>query len=198
MPLTSSAAVPYALRALDRCLPPDLPAGAAAGGERGSAAARRQAHQRLGPPARLRRPDRLVRHRGRRVLRADRSRRRAEPPARPAPVHLGAGRRLPRRRQRPARPAVDRVRAADHRRRLADPHLLDRLHGARPRPAAVLRRAQPVRRRDAAARPRRQLPAALRRLGGRRSRVVPADRLLVAQAERRGRGEEGVPRQPGR
>ena len=32
----------------------------------------------------------------------------------------------------PARPAVDLLRAADHRCRLADPHLLDRLHGARP------------------------------------------------------------------
>ncbi len=32
-----------------------------------------------------------------------------------------------------ARPAVAVLRPADHRRRLADPHLLDRLHGARPR-----------------------------------------------------------------
>ena len=31
------------------------------------------------------------------------------------------------------RPAVDLLRAADHRCRIADPHLLDRLHGARPR-----------------------------------------------------------------
>ena len=47
--------------------------------------------------------------------------------------------------------------AAHHRRRLADPHLLDRLHGARPRPAPLLRLPQPVRRRDAPAGPRRQL-----------------------------------------
>ena len=98
---------------------------------------------------------------------------------RPAPLHLD---------RRSARFHVDVgllldqlsivLRAADHRRRHADPHLLDRLHGARPGPAPVLRLPQPVRRGDAAARPGRQLPAALRRLGGRRSRVVPADRVL--------------------
>ena len=43
-------------------------------------------------------------------------------------------------------------------RRHPDPRLLRRLHGARPRPPAVLRLPQPVRRRDAAARPGRQLP----------------------------------------
>ena len=41
---------------------------------------------------------------------------------------------------------------------------------------------EPVRRGDAAARARRQLPRAVRRLGGRRPRVVPADRVLVLQA----------------
>ena len=59
---------------------------------------------------------------------------------------------------------------------VADPHLLGRLHGARPEPAPVLRLPQPVRRGDAAAGAGRQLPAALRRLGGRRPGVVPADR----------------------
>ena len=39
---------------------------------------------------------------------------------------------------------------------------------------------------------------AVRRLGGRRSGVVPADRLLAVQADRRDRGQEGVHRQPGR
>jgi hypothetical protein len=43
-------------------------------------------------------------------------------------------------------------------RRLADPRLLDGLHGARPRPAAVLRLPQPVRRGHAPAGARRQLP----------------------------------------
>ena len=50
-------------------------------------------------------------------------------------------------------------------------------------PAPLLRLPQPVRRLDAAAGAGRQLPAALRRLGGRRSGVVPAHRLLVLQAE---------------
>ena len=39
---------------------------------------------------------------------------------------------------------------------------------------------------------------AVRRLGGRRPGVVPADRLLAAQALRGGRRQEGVRRQPGR
>ena len=53
---------------------------------------------------------------------------------------------------------------------------------ARSRAAAVLRLPQPVHRGDAAAGARRQLPGALRRLGGRGPGVLPADRLLVAQA----------------
>ncbi len=38
----------------------------------------------------------------------------------------------------------------------------------------------------------------VRRLGGRRPRVVPADRLLAVQARGGDRGQEGVHRQPGR
>ena len=45
---------------------------------------------------------------------------------------------------------------------------------------------QPVRRRDAAAGARRQLPRPLHRLGGRRPGVLPADRVLVPQAQRGG------------
>ena len=66
------------------------------------------------------------------------------------------------------------------------------------RPPPLLRLSEPVPRGDAAAGPRRQLPAAVRRLGGRRSGVVPADRLLAAQAQRGDRGQEGVPGQPRR
>ena len=100
---------------------------------------------------------------------------------------------------RPAlRPAVGAVPAADHRRRLADPRLLDRLHGARPAPAPLLRLPQPVRRRDADAGARGQLPRPVPRLGGRRPGVVPADRLLAAQALRRRGRQEGVRHQPGR
>ena len=43
-----------------------------------------------------------------------------------------------------------------------------------------------------------QLPRAVPRLGGRRPGVVPADRLLAAQAVGRGRRQEGVRHQPGR
>ena len=47
------------------------------------------------------------------------------------------------------RPAVRAVPAADHGSRWADPHLLDRLHGARRAPASILRLPQPVRGGDA-------------------------------------------------
>ena len=62
----------------------------------------------------------------------------------------------------------------------------------------VLRLPEPVRRGDAAAGPRQQLRRALRRLGGRRSRVLPADRLLVHPPGRGHGGQEGVHHEPGR
>ena len=83
------------------------------------------------------------------------------------------------------RPAGADVRPAHHRRRLADPHLLRRLHGPRPAPAPFFALLQPVRRGDAAARPGQQLPRPLRGLGGRRPGVVPADRLLLRPARSR-------------
>ncbi len=43
-----------------------------------------------------------------------------------------------------------------------------------------------------------QLPRAVRRLGGRRPRLVPAHRVLAVQAGRGGRGQEGLHRQPRR
>ena len=102
-------------------------------------------------------------------------------------------------RVRPAgRPAVHPVRAADHRRRVADPRLLDRLHGPRRPSPPVLRLPQPVHRRHADAGAGEQLPGAVPRLGGRRSGVVPADLLLGAQALGRGRRQQGVHRQPRR
>ena len=75
-------------------------------------------------------PRRLVRVRRARVLRL------LGQAARPAPTTSTCitwipVARLQRRRRPPHRPAVDHLRAADHRGRLADPHLLDRLHGAR-------------------------------------------------------------------
>ena len=67
---------------------------------------------------------------------------------------------------------------------VARPHLLDRLHGARPAPAAVLRLPVAVHLRDAGAGDRRQPRPALLRLGGRGSRLLSAHRLLVQAARR--------------
>ena len=50
--------------------------------------------------------------------------------------------------------------------RAAGPRLLDRLHGRRPRPVALLRLPEPLHVQHAAADPGRQLPDAVRRLGG--------------------------------
>ncbi len=80
----------------------------------------------------------------------------------------------------------------------ADPPLLGLLHGVRPRLHALLRLPELLRLLDAAARPGRQLRAADRRLGVRRRRVLPADRLLVpAHDGHRGR-HQGVRDQRGR
>ena len=73
-----------------------------------------------------------------------------------------------------------------HRHRVAHSHLLDRLHargerlGVRP----LLLVPEPVCRVHARARPRRELPRDVRRLGGRRPLLVPADRLLVPEDRR--------------
>ena len=66
----------------------------------------------------------------------------------------------------------------------ARPPLLDRLHGGRPVPAALLRLSVAVHLRHADAGDGRQPRAAVLRLGGRRPRVLSADRLLVPQARR--------------
>jgi hypothetical protein len=63
-------------------------------------------------------------------------------------------------------------------------------------PTQVLRVPQPLRRGDAAPRPREQLPAPVRRMGGRRTGELPAHRVLAAQAQRRRRSEEGIHHQP--
>ena len=113
-------------------------------------------------------------------------------------VLLGAGRRTAGGLRPATGPAVHVLRAADHRRRLADPHLLGRLHGRRPGPPKVFRVSEPVPLGDAAAGACRQLPGPLRRLGRRRPGVLPADRVLAAQAVGRHRRQEGVRRQPRR
>ena len=57
---------------------------------------------------------------------------------------------------------------------------------------------EPLSRGDAAAGARRQLPRPVRRVGRRRPGVVPADRVLVAQAVGGHRGQESVRGQPRR
>ena len=81
----------------------------------------------------------------------------------------------------PRRSAVVGDDSGHHRHRLADSHLLDRLHarGDRQRVRALLLVPEPVRRVHAGAGARRELPGAVRRLGRRRPLLVPADRLLV-------------------
>ena len=98
----------------------------------------------------------------------------------------------------PRRPAVGHVDPVRHRRRLAHPPLLDRLHARRPALQPLLRVPEPVRRLDAGARPRLELPRHLPRLGGRRSLLVPARLVLVRAQLGRGGGQEGVRHQPRR
>ena len=121
----------------------------------------------------------LVRLRGRHLPRA------AGPPARRSArsspsvwdyARRGRGRRAAVDPRRPAGVLHD---ARRPRRLDADPPLLGRLHGRRPRLRALLRVPELLRLLDAAAGPGGQLPAADRRLGVRRRRLVPADLLLV-------------------
>ena len=81
---------------------------------------------------------------------------------------------------------------------LARAPLFDRLHGRGPVPAAVLRLSVAVHLRDADAGDRGQSGAAVLRLGGRRSRELPADRVLVPEAVGECRGDQGLRGQPGR
>ena len=64
--------------------------------------------------------------------------------------------------------------------------------------AALLHLPEPLHHRDADPRARRQPAAAVRRLGGRRALLLPADRLLVDQGRELHRRQEGVARQPRR
>ena len=83
-------------------------------------------------------------------------------------------------------------------RRLPGPRLLDRLHARRRRLLPLLLLPAALRLLDADAGPGRQLPAPVRLLGGGRSLLLPADRLLVQAALGHQRGQEGVHRQPDR
>ena len=70
--------------------------------------------------------------------------------------------------------------------------------GDRPRVRAVLLVPEPVLLLHADAGARLERPGDVRRLGGRRPLLVPADRLLLREAVGLRRGEEGVHRQPRR
>ncbi len=97
-----------------------------------------------------------------------------------------------------ARSVVDDHDADNHRRRRADPHLLDRLHARRRQLLAIFRMAQPVHLRDAGAGAGRQHVADVRRLGRRRAVLVRADRLLVQGAGELDGGQQGLHRKPRR
>ena len=113
-------------------------------------------------------------------------------------LHVDPGGQLRDRRQLRRRRADGRAADRGHDHRHARPRLLDRLHGPRPGPLALLRLPQPVHVQHAAAGPGRQLPAALRGLGAGRPVELPADRLLVQPPHGGAGGQEGVPRQPRR
>ena len=100
----------------------------------------------------------------------------------------------------PARSAVRDDDPHRHRHRHADSHLLDRVHPRRAagRGGPVLLLPEPVLLLHAHARPGEQLPGDVRGLGGRGALFVPADRLLVREEERVGRGQEGVHHEPHR
>ena len=113
-------------------------------------------------------------------------------------LHVGADRRS-HVRDRLLLRSPHRGHGADRdRRRLAHSHLLDRLHEGRHELRALFRVPQslPVLHADAGA---RQVAArAVRRLGRRGARVVPAHRLLVRGPGQGARGKEGVHHQPHR
>ena len=120
----------------------------------------------------------LVPERGRHAARARRPRRGG------APGRLGrVGLREHGRRRRadldPDRPAVDADVPGGRGRLDADPPLLGRLHGRRPRLHALLRLPELLRLQHAAARPGGELLPADRRLGVRRRRLVLPDLVLV-------------------
>ncbi len=112
-------------------------------------------------------------------------------------VHLDCIRRPEHRALVPCRPSGGCDDPGDHRHRLADSHLLDRVHArrGRQRVRTLLLVPEPVRLVHARARPGRELPADVRRVGRRRPLLVPADRLLVQEEVGQRRRQEGVHRQ---
>ncbi len=113
-------------------------------------------------------------------------------------LHMDAVRWLQAQRGLPDRPA-DRADAARRDVRFPDgAHLHDRLHGRRRRIHPVLQLHLALHVQHADAGDEQQLPAAVLRLGSRRSRFVPADRLLQDARVGDLREPQGVSRQPRR
>ena len=134
---------------------------------------------------------RRLRRRGRRV-RSGRGGEPRRPLAHVDGVHLARGRLVRRGDADPRRSRLAHDDADHHRRRWPDRLVLDGLHEGRGRGAPLLRVHGAVRVLDAHARDGRQPAAAARRLGARRARLLPPDRLLPRPARSGGCGQEGI------
>ena len=105
---------------------------------------------------------------------------------------------VPCRFRAPARRALGRDGAGGQRRRRADLRLFDRLHGARRGLRPLLRLREPVRALDASAGAGEQPAADVRRMGRRRTLLLPADRILVHERAVRLQRAQGLHRQSNR
>jgi len=105
---------------------------------------------------------------------------------------------LPCRLRLRARPVDTRHAAGRHRRRVSHPPLLGRLHGARRGLLEVLRLPEPLHVLHADAGAGGEFPADVRRMGGRRTRLLPAHRLLLQAPAGGARRHEGLRREPHR
>ena len=111
---------------------------------------------------------------------------------------IPAAGRLPHRRHPAGRSAYGRHAGHRHLHLDAGGDLFDRLHAGRSRLLAVLHLHRPVRVLDDHAGLGEQFRVALRVLGGGGPVQLPADRLLVREARRGRRRQEGVPGEPHR
>ena len=141
--------------------------------------------------------DARLRRVGRRVLRAPVARSRTTR-RRHARIHLDRVGWVPRRLPIPRRPVVLDDDPVRHRDRCTHSPVRDRVHARRPALLTLLRVYEPVRRFDAGAGTRLELPGHIPGLGGRGPLFVPADLVLVRAQLRRGRGQEGLRHEPSR
>ena len=113
-------------------------------------------------------------------------------------LHLDFRRRIPRGLRAASGPAHRDHAAGRHRRGLADPHLFHRIHARRSRLPPVFLLPESLHVFHADAGPGGQLPADVCRLGRRRAVQLPADRLLLPEAIRHQRRQQGVLGEPHR